>query len=63
MSNSKPSAMVLQGIACIGGLYIKFDSNGEIGSVFAQEGISPTVARAIEQPGEIEELPAGTRTM
>jgi hypothetical protein len=31
MSNSEPSAMVLHGIACIGGLYISFDSNGENG--------------------------------
>ena len=31
MSNSDPSAIVLHGIACIGGLYIGFDSNGEIG--------------------------------
>jgi hypothetical protein len=35
MSNSEPSAIVLHGIACIGGLYISFDSNGESGSVFA----------------------------
>src|SRR6266404_9368086 len=28
MSNSEPSAIVLQGIACIGGLYISVDSNG-----------------------------------
>jgi hypothetical protein len=34
MSNSEPSAIVLQGIPCIGGLYISFDSNGEIGSLF-----------------------------
>jgi hypothetical protein len=33
MSNSKPSAIVLHGIPCIGGLYISFDSNGEIGSL------------------------------
>ena len=32
MSNSEPSAIVLQGIPCIGGLYISFDSNGENGS-------------------------------
>jgi hypothetical protein len=31
MSNSEPSAIVLQGIACIGELYISFDTNGEIG--------------------------------
>ncbi len=35
MSNSDPSAIVLQGIPCIGGLYIGFDSNGENGSLFA----------------------------
>ncbi len=34
MSNSEPSAIVLQGIPCIGGLYISFDSNGENGSLF-----------------------------
>ena len=34
MSNSEPSAIVLHGIPCIGGLYISFDSNGEIGSSF-----------------------------
>src|SRR6202158_2404305 len=33
MSNSEPSAIVLQAIPCIGGLYISFDSNGEIGSL------------------------------
>ena len=33
MSNSEPSAIVLHGIPCIGGLYISFDSNGEIGSL------------------------------
>src|ERR1035438_6593619 len=33
MSNSHPSAIVLQGIPCIGGLYISFDSNGENGSL------------------------------
>jgi hypothetical protein len=32
MSNNEPSAIVLHGIACIGGLYIRFDSNGENGS-------------------------------
>jgi len=30
MSNSEASAIVLQGIACIGGLYISFDSNERI---------------------------------
>jgi len=34
MSNSDPSAIVLHGIACIGGLYTRFDSNGETGSLF-----------------------------
>ena len=33
MSNSDPSAAVLQGIPCIGGLYISLDSNGENGSL------------------------------
>jgi hypothetical protein len=33
MSNSEPSAIVLHGIACIGGLYISFDSNEENGSL------------------------------
>ena len=32
MSNSEPSAIVPHGIR-IGGLYISFDSNGEIGSL------------------------------
>ncbi len=31
MSNSEPSAIVLQGIPCIGGLYISLDSNEENG--------------------------------
>ena len=30
MSNSDPSAIVLHGIPCIGGLYISFDSNGAL---------------------------------
>jgi hypothetical protein len=29
MSNREPSAIVLHGIACIGGLYISLESNGE----------------------------------
>src|SRR6266404_353890 len=33
MSNSEPSAIVLHGIACIGGLYTRFHSNGENGSL------------------------------
>ncbi len=33
MSNSEPSAIVLQGVPCIGGLYRSFDSNGENGSL------------------------------
>src|SRR5579862_3039914 len=33
MSNSDPSAIVLQGIPCIGGLYTTFDSNRENGSL------------------------------
>src|ERR1035438_7588197 len=36
MSNSEPSAIVLHDMPCIGGLYISFDSSGEIGSLFAQ---------------------------
>ena len=32
MSNSAPSAIVLHGMPCIGGLYRSFDSNGETGS-------------------------------
>ncbi len=36
MSNNEPSAIVLHGIPSIGGLYISFDSNGEIASLFAQ---------------------------
>ena len=35
MSNSEPSAIVLHGIACIGGLYKSFDSNGENGLLAA----------------------------
>src|ERR1700675_3647608 len=33
MSNSEPSAIVLHAIPCIGGLYLRFDSNGEEGSL------------------------------
>jgi hypothetical protein len=33
MSNSEPSAIVLQRIPCMCGLYISFDSNGEDGSL------------------------------
>jgi len=33
MSSSEPSAIVLHGILCIGGLYTSFDSKGEIGSL------------------------------
>src|ERR1039458_8388807 len=33
MSNSEPSAIVLHGIPCIGGLYISLDSNGKNGSL------------------------------
>jgi hypothetical protein len=40
MSNSEPSAIVLHGIPCIGGLYISFDSNGEIGSVVVRSGFA-----------------------
>jgi hypothetical protein len=45
MSNSEPSAIVLQGIACIGGVYINFDSNGEIGSLKVRRN-SPFLDRA-----------------
>jgi hypothetical protein len=37
MSNSEPSAIVLHGIPCIGGLYISFDSNGENGSLNSEK--------------------------
>ncbi len=40
MSNSEPSAIVLQGMACIGGLYTSFDSNGENGSVVVRPGFA-----------------------
>src|SRR6266567_3971078 len=33
MSNNEPSAIVLQGIRCMCGLYKVFDSNGENGSL------------------------------
>ena len=35
MSNSEPSAIVLHGLACIGGLYTSSDVKGEIGLLFA----------------------------
>jgi hypothetical protein len=41
MSNSDPSAIVLHGIACIGGLYIGFDSNGEIGPLKVRRDFKP----------------------
>src|SRR5713101_5430762 len=41
MSNSEPSAIVLHGIPCIGGLYIGCDSNGEIGSLRLPDWRSP----------------------
>ena len=47
MSNSEPSAIVLHGIPCIGGLYTSFDSNGESGSL---QG-SPRFTRT-SQPGD-----------
>jgi hypothetical protein len=37
MSNSDPSAIVLQGMPCIGGLYIRFDSNGAEGFGVVEE--------------------------
>src|ERR1700688_5139697 len=41
MSNSDPSAIVLHGIPCIGGLYTSFDSNGENGSLVVRSGFAP----------------------
>src|SRR6266702_4022664 len=38
MSNSEPSAIVLHGNPCIGGLYISFDSNGGNGSLVVMGG-------------------------
>ena len=48
MSSSKPSAIVLHGILCIGGLYISFDSNGENGrsSIFDQGSSRFTLSRS-----------------
>ncbi len=40
MSNSEPSAIVLHGMPCIGGLYISFDSNGENGSLVVRSGFA-----------------------
>jgi len=45
MSNSEPSAIVLQGIPCIGGLYTGFDSNGENGSLVVRSGFAANVRR------------------
>src|SRR5712691_9867631 len=45
MSNSEPSAIVLQGIPCIGGLYTRFDSNGENGSLVVRSGFAANVRR------------------
>src|SRR5208282_1088347 len=36
MSNSEPSAIVLHSIPCIGGLYLSFDSNGQVGSLLSK---------------------------
>ena len=47
MSNSEPSAIVLHGIACIGGFYTSFDSTGESASL---QG-SPRFIRT-SQPGD-----------
>ena len=46
MSNSEPSAIVLQGMPCIGGLYISFESDGEIGSVEVRLNSNRFVRRA-----------------
>ena len=40
MSNSEPSAIVLQGIPCMRGLYTSFDSNEENGSLQVRRGSS-----------------------
>src|SRR5580693_2600585 len=40
MSNSEPSAIVLQRIRCIGGLYTCFDSNGENGPVVVRSSFA-----------------------
>src|SRR3981081_3410011 len=45
MSNSDPSAIVLHGVPCIGGLYISFNSNGEIGSLKLRRDVRPEVSR------------------
>ncbi len=45
MSNSEPSAIVLQGIPCIGGLYTRFASNGENGSLVVRSGFAANVRR------------------
>ena len=45
MSNSEPSAIVLHGIPCIGGLYTRFDSNGENGSLVVRSGFAANVRR------------------
>src|SRR5271154_2029294 len=47
ISNSEPSAIVLHGIACIGGLYISFDSNGEIGSLKVRRDSPYTFSRSV----------------
>ena len=47
MSNSDASAIVLQGIACIGGLYISFNSNGEDGSFKFEQFASRQSRRGI----------------
>jgi hypothetical protein len=49
MSNSEPSAIVLHRMPCIGGLYISFDSNGEIGSLRLRRD-SPFLDRATKTP-------------
>ena len=49
MSNSEPSAIVLHGVPCIGGLYISFDSNREIGSLKVRRN-SPFLELALHRP-------------
>jgi len=46
MSNSELSAIVLHGIACIGGLYTRFDSNGENGSLMIRQDVTRITRRA-----------------
>src|SRR5580700_923918 len=60
MSNSEPSASVLHGILCIGGLYISFDSNVicldtyMLDRVYTESGICIRHHCGAEPPGDIE---------